>query len=38
VQTYGVSITTMEEVFLRVAHLGEEQSLESVTVKKAGIP
>ncbi len=24
VQTYGVSITTMEEVFLRVAHLGDD--------------
>ncbi len=26
IQTYGVSITTMEEVFLRVAHLDEDQS------------
>ncbi len=24
IQTYGVSITTMEEVFLRVAHLGDD--------------
>jgi ATP-binding cassette, subfamily A (ABC1), member 3 len=30
VQTYGVSITTMEEVFLRVAHLGDDTALKSL--------
>lgn len=34
IQTYGISITTLEEVFLRVAHLKEERKEEARRKKR----